>query len=230
MNASGSVFGNFAFPERNPGVHRYSLLRIQTRVNQPQMGGRYDVNRRWMKTAAVASASETPAAVRPRIMPASTTPMPPGDGEMPPMIAARVMTTIKVGSRRWSPKARSETDRVMATISSCANEPPTSSTSLRGELATCLRLPQMLAILGRSFSAASLRSLGTATATPATTATSTTTAKMIHTSFESPPDSGVASRWMDPQANGSETRKSTPVAIQLETAMMAPELNATDAS
>ena len=41
-----------------------------------------------MKTAAVASASETPAAVRPRIMPASTTPMPPGDGATPPMIAA----------------------------------------------------------------------------------------------------------------------------------------------
>ena len=53
---------------------------------------------------------------------------------------------------------------------------------------------------------------------------------MIHTSFESPPDWGVASRWMDPQANGSETRNSTAVAIQLEVAMMAPELSATDAS
>jgi hypothetical protein len=35
---------------------------------------------------------------------------------------------------------------------------------------------------------------------------------------------------MDPQANGSETRKSTAVAIQLEAAMIAPELSATDAS
>ena len=69
---------------------------------------------------------------------------------------------------------------------------------------------------GRTFSAASLRSLGTARARPATRATSTTTARMIHTSFESPPDSGVTSRWMDPQANGSETRNSTAVAIQLD--------------
>ena len=84
--------------------------------------------------------------------------------------------------------------------------------------------------LGRALSAASLRSLGTARATPITRATSTTTAKMIHTSFEFPPDWGVASRWMDPQANGSATTNSTPFAIQLEVAMMAPELNATDAS
>ena len=34
---------------------------------------------------------------------------------------------------------------------------------------------------------------------------------MIQTSFEWPPDSGVASRSMDPQANGSETRNSTAV-------------------
>ena len=53
---------------------------------------------------------------------------------------------------------------------------------------------------------------------------------MIQTSFEFPPDSGVASRLMDPQANGSETRNSTAMAIQLEVAMMAPELSATVAS
>ena len=53
---------------------------------------------------------------------------------------------------------------------------------------------------------------------------------MIHTSFESPPDSGVASRLRDPQENGSDTRNSTPMAIQLEVAMMAPELSATEAS
>src|SRR5271170_8105368 len=210
--------------------HRYSLFRIQTRVIQPQMGGRYDVNRRWMKTAAVASASETPAAVRPRIMPASTTPMPPGDGEMPPMIPARKMTTYKVGRLTWSPNARSDTDRAMTTSSSWANEPPTSSTSLYGELATCLRLPQMSRALGRSLSAASRRSRGTASSRPAATATSTTTARMIQTSFESPPDSGVISMWMFPQANGSETRNNTPMAIQLDVAMMAPELSATVAS
>src|SRR5580700_5185932 len=210
--------------------HRYSLFRIQTRVIQPQMGGRYEVNRRWMKTAAVASASETPAAVRPRIMPASTTPMPPGDGEMPPMIPARKMTTYKVGRLRWSPKARSDTDSAMTTSSSLANEPPTSSTSLYGELATCRRLPQMSRSLGRSSLAASLRSRGTASSSPAATATSTTTARMIQTSFESPPDSGVISKSMFPQANGSETRNNTPMAIQLDVAMMAPELSATVAS
>jgi hypothetical protein len=35
---------------------------------------------------------------------------------------------------------------------------------------------------------------------------------------------------MDPRANGSDTRNSTPVAIQLAVAMMAPELSATVAS
>ena len=35
---------------------------------------------------------------------------------------------------------------------------------------------------------------------------------------------------MAPQANGSETRSSTAFAIQLEVAMMAPELNATEVS
>ena len=53
---------------------------------------------------------------------------------------------------------------------------------------------------------------------------------MIQTSLESPPDSGVTSRWMVPQANGSETRNSTAMAIQLDVAMMAPELSATEAS
>ncbi len=125
-------------------------------------------------------------------MPASTTPMPPGTGAIPPTIAASVMTTIRTGSRRWSPKARSETDSAMATNSSPANEPPISSTSLRGELAIPLRLPQMSRTLGRIFSAASLRSLGTARARPITRATSTTMARMIHTSREFPPDSGVA--------------------------------------
>src|SRR5580693_9022873 len=201
------------------GFHRYSRFRIQTRVIQPQMGGRYDVNRRWMKTAAVASASETPAAVRPRIMPASTTPMPPGDGEMPPMIPARKTTRYKVGRLRWSPNARSDTDRAMTTSSSWANEPPTSR--------TCLRLPQMSRALGRSLSAASLRSRGTARSRPTATATATTTARMIQTSFESPPDSGVTSKLMFPQPNGSETRNNTAMAIQLDVAMMAPELSAT---
>ena len=84
--------------------------------------------------------------------------------------------------------------------------------------------------LGRSLSAASLRSRGTARSRPAATATSTTTARMIQTSFESPPDSGVTSRWMFPQANGSETRNNTAMAIQLDVAMMAPELSATVAS
>ena len=83
---------------------------------------------------------------------------------------------------------------------------------------------------GRTFAAASRRSLGTARATPATRATSTTTARMIQTSFESPPDSGAAFRWRDPQAKGSDTRNRIPMASQLEVAMMAPELSATDAS
>ena len=84
--------------------------------------------------------------------------------------------------------------------------------------------------LGRAFSAAILRSRGTARIRPIARPTSTTTAKMIHTSFEFPPDSGVTSKWIDPQANGSETRNSTAVAIQLAVAMMAPELSATVAS
>jgi len=53
---------------------------------------------------------------------------------------------------------------------------------------------------------------------------------MIQTSFESPPDSGVTSKLMFPQPNGSETRNNTAMAIQLDVAMMAPELNATVAS
>src|SRR6185437_3162275 len=191
--------------------HRYSLFRIQTRVIQPQIGGRYEVNRRWMKTAAVASASDTPAAVRPRIMPASTTPMPPGDGDAPPTIAASVMTTISVGSRRWSSNARSDTDSAMATSSSWANEPPTSRTSFRGEVASCLTLPQMSRSRGRSLAAASRRSRGTASATPATTPTRTTPARMIHTSSGSPPDWGGASGWLEPQAKGRDTRNRTPV-------------------
>lgn len=53
-----------------------------------------------MKTAAVASDSEIPAAVRPRIRPASTTPMPPGTGDTPPIIEANVITTINVDKLR----------------------------------------------------------------------------------------------------------------------------------
>jgi len=33
--------------------HRYSLLRIHMRVNQPAMGGRQAEQRRWTNTAAV---------------------------------------------------------------------------------------------------------------------------------------------------------------------------------
>ena len=208
----------------------YCLFRSQTRVIQPQMGGRYEVNSRWMKTAAVASASEIPAAVRPRIRPASTTPMPPGDGETPPTIPATVITTIRVGSGRWSPKARSETESTAATSSRWPHEPLASSTSLRGDLTTGARLPQTSRTLGRTFSAARLRRRGTASTSPVTTPTATTMAKMIHTSLELPPDSGVTSRWMEPQANGSEQRNSTPMAIQLTVLMMAPELSATEAS
>ena len=40
----------------------------------------------------------------------------------------------------------------------------------------------------------------------------------------------MASKWMFPQANGSETRNNTAMAIQLDVAMMAPELSATVAS
>ena len=72
-------------------------------------------------------------------MPDSTTPIPPGDGETPPMKSASVMITIKTGSQRWSPNARSDTDNVMATSNRRANEPLASSTSLRGETDTCLR-------------------------------------------------------------------------------------------
>ena len=83
---------------------------------------------------------------------------------------------------------------------------------------------------GRSRSAAHRRSRGTARARPATRPTATTTARMIHTSAESSPDCGVASRSSEPQANGSATRNSTLLAIQLDEVMMAPELSATDGS
>ena len=187
------------------------------------------MNSRWTKTAAVASASATPAAVRPRIRPASTTPMPPGDGEAPPIIPASVMTTIRMGSRRWSPKARSDTDSAMAISRSRPTAPPASSSSLLGERATSLKLLMMSRTRGRAFSAASLRSLGTASTTPAASAISTTAARMSHTSFESPLRVEPTSKWMDPQANGSEITSSTPVEIQETTDMMAPELSATDA-
>ena len=196
----------------------------------PRSAAGRTVNKRWMKTAAVASASGMPAAVRPRIRPASTTPMPPGVGETPPIVAASVMTTMRMGSRRWSSNARSDTDRAIATTSSCANDPLTRSTSFRGWLATSCRLPQMSRTFGRSVSAARRRSRGTARARPATRPTSTTTARMIHTSAESSPDWGVTSRSRDPQANGSATRNSTLLAIQLDEVMMAPELSATVAS
>ncbi len=83
---------------------------------------------------------------------------------------------------------------------------------------------------GRAFSAASLRSLGTASTTPAASATSTTAARMIHTSFESPLRCEPTSKWMDPQANGSEITNSTRTVIQETVVMMAPELSATVAS
>ena len=50
---------------------------------------------------------------------------------------------------------------------------------------------------------------------------------MTQTSLLFPPDSGVSCRWMDPQANGSDAMRSTPVASQLATVMIAPELSAT---
>jgi hypothetical protein len=53
---------------------------------------------------------------------------------------------------------------------------------------------------------------------------------MIQTSAELPPDSGVISKWMVPQANGSETRNSTVMAVQLTLVISAPELSATVAS
>jgi len=49
------------------GVRGTPFFRIQTRTAQPQMGGRYAGEQALMNMAAVAS--ETPAAVRPRIMP-----------------------------------------------------------------------------------------------------------------------------------------------------------------
>jgi len=156
--------------------------------------------------------------------------MPPGDGEAPPIIPASVMTTIRMGSVRWSPKARSDTDSAMAISRSRPTAPLASSTSLPGDRATSLKLRTMSRTLGRAFSAASLRSLGTASTTPAASAISTTAARMSHTSFESPLRCEPTSRWMDPQANGSEITSSTPVEIQETTDMMAPELSATDAS
>ena len=55
---------------------------------------------RCTKVAATAWDSGIPAAVRPRIMPASTTPMPPGTGVTPPSMEASVMTMKMVASER----------------------------------------------------------------------------------------------------------------------------------
>ena len=145
------------------------------------------------------------------------------------MIPARVMTTIRTGRRRWSPKARSETERAIATSSSWANGPFTSSTSLLGELATCLRFAPDVAHLGEQL-------LGSQPAEPGHGQGHARHYGHQHHDGQNDPHrvwnprqrlSGVASRWMDPQANGSETRNSTVMAIQLEAAMIAPELSAT---
>ena len=64
------------------------------------------------------------------------------------MIPASVMITIRTGSQRWSPNARSETNRVMATSSCRANEPLASSSSLRGETATLFQVAPDLAHRG----------------------------------------------------------------------------------
>ena len=71
---------------------------------------------RCTKVAATASVSGIPAAVRPRIIPASTTPMPPGTGETPPSMDASVMTMKMVAKERCCPKAWSAAPRDRATI------------------------------------------------------------------------------------------------------------------
>src|SRR5689334_9784375 len=74
----------------------------------------------------------------------------------------------------------------MATSSSWPNEPPASSTSLCGDLATRVRLPQMSRALGRSLSAASLRSRGTARTRPATRANRTAVAIQLEVVMMAP--------------------------------------------
>ena len=58
---------------------------------------------RAVNVAATASAWGMPAAVKPAIMPASTTPMPPGTGAAPPMNEANELMTTSCSSGSDSP-------------------------------------------------------------------------------------------------------------------------------
>ena len=141
---------------------------------------------------------------------------------------ARVITTISVARLRWSSNARSDTASARATENLGDEVPPKSWAIFSGDRATARALAHMSRSLGRSLSLASRRSLGTASTRPVTTATATTTARMIHTVFEFPPDSGVTSRWMALQARGSEMTNRTPLTNQLAAVTDALELIATD--
>jgi len=73
------------------------------------------VNSLWTRWPPPSVGLTDPGGVSPRIMPASTTPMPPGTGETPPSMEASVRTTNSVARPRWSPKAWRAAPRARAT-------------------------------------------------------------------------------------------------------------------
>ena len=92
------------------------------------------MNSRWTNAAATASSSGIPPAVSPRIIPASTTPIPPGTGDTPPSMGAehRAISagkeTASGARRRRAVRPRGPWPRAPAPTTS----PPKISTRLRG--------------------------------------------------------------------------------------------------
>src|SRR5262249_5830523 len=92
--------------------HQMYFAFVRSRVaTQPAMGGIQNVMRRWVKVAAMASVAGMPAAVRPAMSPASTTPIPPGTGVRLAMVDALQLTTTRVARGSPAPKACKDAPR-----------------------------------------------------------------------------------------------------------------------
>src|SRR5215470_10669985 len=85
-----------------------------------------------MRAAATAALCGIPAAVSPPTSPTSMTPAPPGTGTAPPIIEARVSTTMSVAKLACCPTACSDAPRHSAMNSWLAVDPASTYTILRG--------------------------------------------------------------------------------------------------
>ena len=92
-----------------------------------------------MNVAATASVCGIPAAVNPPMRPASTTPMPPGTGAMPPSSDASELITMSWSSGSESPYACSAAPSTSAKSTCVTRLPPNSIAALRGVVRIPLR-------------------------------------------------------------------------------------------